>query len=437
MQKVSLQYHLHLSSVILSASALVYLRIAAGILNAAQRLWFSIAEGKAGGFTKEPDNNTALRPQASVYFLLVRRIVYLQISLLSFAPLYAATYGGGPTQIVLTPANDATYGAQTSALLNAIANKYQLSTLSDVARGNSSAQALAAMGSGTSYAMGDYTFLVGGGGALAVNAVNQTLGDVIGKLGDLSSDGMPRFGVGAQLSAVVGMNLKNLRTPRYLGPFEMSRLTILANFMSTSANNLASGLSLSATVAGLHAQYQMRRAQGTRIQYGEILLTTGFDYSRLAAAYDSTSGSKALTTTTVGSSTAADPQLTWAPTGTLAIASGSGTVPIEASTYLRLFYVLSIYAGGAVDFNVGKATTDIHLTGTVTGNAGAGTSTVGSGSLDVSISASPQFASARGFLGLQLNLVPAANGSMLGLFVQGNATTLNGFSIASGLRAAF
>ena len=99
----------------------------------------------------------------------------------------------------------------------------------------------------------------------------------------------------------------------------------------------------------------------------------------------------------------------------------------------------SVIQVGAGDdgLNIGKATTDINLTGAVTGNAGGGPTNVGTGTLNVSKSATPQFASARGFAGIQINLIPARSGSMLGFFIQGSATSLNGFAIQTGLRCAW
>ncbi|MBX3720339.1 MAG: hypothetical protein KF713_00745 [Turneriella sp.] len=347
------------------------------------------------------------------------------------APIWS--YTDGSTIINLT---DTSFANKVPALMSKIAEKYQLSALSDITRGNATSQSLATMGAGTAYASGNYTFIVGGGGGVAVNAVNQTLGDVFTKLGDLSGDGLPRFGIGGQLSAMVGMNLSNLRTPRYLGPLELSRMTVLVNVMSASSNNLTSGLNLSATVAGLHVQYQLTRARGSALQYGEILLTTGFDYSRLAASYDSTSG-KGLTPVVVGSGTSGDQLLVWNPTGTMAITSGSGTIPVELSTSTRLLYFLSLYAGGGADFNVGKATTDINLSGTVKGNNGSGENIVGNGTLAVSNSATPQFASARGFVGLQFNLIPGRTGAVVGFFAQASITTLNGLGGQFGVRCAW
>lgn len=347
------------------------------------------------------------------------------------APLWS--YTDGTTVVNLS---DTSFAGKVPALMSKIAEKYQLSALGDITRGNATSQSLAAMGAGTAYASGNYTFIVGGGGGVAVNAVNQTLGDVFSKLGDLGGDGLPRFGIGGQLSAMVGMNLGNLRTPRYLGPLELSRMTVLVNVMSASSSNLTSGLNLSATVAGLHLQYQLTRARGSALQYGEILLTTGFDYSRLAASYDSASG-KGLTPVAVGSGIAGDELLVWKPTGTMAITSGSGTVPVELSTSTRLLYFLSLYAGAGADFNIGKATTDINLTGTVTGNKGSGENVVGNGTLAVSNSASPQFASARGFAGLQFNLVPGRTGAVVGIFAQASITTLNGLGGQFGVRCAW
>lgn len=360
-------------------------------------------------------------------------VLFLHLLLLA-GNLQAATHSDGATMLQIT---NSTYDAKAPELLAKIAEKYQLSSLGAVTRGTSTAQSLATMGAGSSYASGKHTFIVGGGAGLAVNGVDQSIGDVAKNLGDLGGDTLPRLGFGSQVSAVVGMNLGNLRAVRYLGPFEMSRLTILANFMSVSSDNLASGLSLSAAVAGLHAQYRMANARGSAaFRYGEILLITGFDYSRLNARYDSTTGARGLTPISVGAGTPSDPLLSWTPSGIMQITSGSGTVPIELVTNIRTLWLLSFYLGGAADLNVGRATADINLSGTLTGSTGTATA-VGSGTLSTSRSASPQFASARGFFGVQVNLLPGNSTNIFSVFAQASATSVGGFAVQTGLRFAW
>ncbi|HRP70334.1 MAG TPA: hypothetical protein PLY93_12440 [Turneriella sp.] len=141
---------------------------------------------------------------------------------------------------------------------------------------------------------------------------------------------------------------------------------------------------------------------------------------------------------TVGTGTPADPLLIWTPQGTLNITSGSGTLPIEVSTNIRLFYFLSFYAGGAVDLNVGKATTAIHLTADMKGTTSGGTpQSAGNSRLDSVIESSPQFASARAFVGLQLNLLPATQGNFVALFTQVSASSIGGLAALVGVRGAW
>lgn len=359
-------------------------------------------------------------------------------------PAMAAIYTGDSSSIDLADATNSVFAAKAPALLGRIADRYQLASLDTITKGASTAQSLATMGAGSSYAQGGYSFIVGAGAGFAANGVNQSLTQIIDKFADLGGDALPRFGIGAQVSGLVGMNLANLRTPRYLGPLELSRMSVIVNFMNASSSSLAAGLQTSATVIGLHAQYQVRKLGGpSYFKYGEVLFTTGFDYSRLAVRYDSALGPKAFTPITVGSGTSADPQLTWNPVGAIALSSGSGTIPIELSTNVRLLYVLSLYVGGGVDFNVGQATTDISLSGTVIGvndatAANAGTQkTVGSGTVRASSAASPQLASGRGFGGIQINLVPGRSSNIAAIFVQASATSIGGFGVQTGLRVAW
>ncbi|MBV6494755.1 MAG: hypothetical protein LDLANPLL_02792 [Turneriella sp.] len=369
-----------------------------------------------------------------VFAHMYSRAKYCILILLFSTPLLANNHP--EYNITVSPG---TYTPYLPNLTKKIAEQYQLDALSDIVKGNSAAQSNATMGAGTAYAMGDHLFIIGGGGALAVSAVNQTFGEVFDKMGNLDGDTMPRFGVGAQLSALVGMNLGNLRTPRYLGPFELSRTTVFVNVMGFSNSSAVRGLNLSGQVFGAHIQYQLRRAQGrSHFQYGEILFTTGLDYSHFAAKYNSTNGAKELTMLAAGSSSPTDPLLIWKPTGTLEITSGSGTLPIEISTSMRAFYFLSLYVGGAVDVNVGKATTDIHLTAQIDGSTSSLPATpIGTAKLDASHSASPDFLSARAFMGVQLNLVPMAQGNAVSLFVQGNITSIGSLAALVGVRGAW
>jgi hypothetical protein len=363
-------------------------------------------------------------------------VLFLAILLLSPVNfLQAAVHSDGEIALNIT---DSLYDAKAPELLAKIAEKYQLSSLNSIAKGCTTAQSLATMGAGTAYASGRHSLIVGGSAGLAVNGVDQSIGDVAKKLGDLGGDTLPRFGIGTQVSAVVGMNLGTLRAIRYLGPFELSRLTILANFLNVSNNSLVSGLNLSATVAGLHAQYRLSNARGkSHFSYGEILLITGFDYSRLNARYDSTTGAKTLTPITVGAGTPTDPQLVWTPAGIMQITTGSGTVPVELVTNIRMLWLMSVYLGGAADFNVGNAGTDINLSGSVSGTTGGAPTQVGEGTVKASRFASPDFLSARAFLGLQLNLLPSANANLLGVFAQASVTSIGGFAVQTGLRFAW
>lgn len=349
----------------------------------------------------------------------------------------ALTHSDGSAVLQIT---DSTYDAKAPELLNKIAEKYQLSNLTAIARGTASAQALATMGAGSAYAVGEHSLIVGASGGMAVNGVDQPIADVAKKLGDFGAGGdtLPRFGVGSQASAVIGMNLGSLRLVRYLGPFELSRLTIMAHFLQVSTDSITSGLNLSATVAGLHAQYRLASERGSAaLRYGEVLLVTGFDYSRLLARYDSTTGTKSLTPIAVGGGTLADPQLVWNPAGIMQLSSGSGTIPIELVTSIRPLWLLSLYLGAAVDLNVGKATAEIQLSGDLTGTSGGAPVTVGSGSIATSLSESPPWASGRAFLGVQLNLLPGKKTNFASVFTQASFTTSSGVGVQAGLRCAW
>lgn len=349
-----------------------------------------------------------------------------------FGELSAAVHGDSAVVLNIT---NATFDSKAPELIAKIREKYQLESLQNVAKATSTAQALATMGAGNAYASGDYTLLVGGGAGAAIGAGEQQLGDALNKLSDLGGDTLPRFGIGTQVSALVGVNMSVVRGVRYLGPFELSRLTVLANFFDIKSNAI-SGLNLGATVAGLHAQYQIRRPRKSgALIYGELLWNIGFDYSRLSARYDSSTG-KALTPITVGGGTISDPQLTWNPAGVMQITSGSGTLPVELATSVRLFWILSFYLGGGIDFQLGRASAEVDLAGNLTGSTGTPVS-AGTATVKTQVSAVPQFAIVRGFTGVQVNLLPTKSGNVVGVFAQASITSVAGLAIQAGLRCAF
>ncbi len=371
--------------------------------------------------------------------LLVRQKLLkmiLMVTPFAAAPeITATTITNGEAVLQLT---DATYASKANALLQKISEKYQLSALDNIAKGTSSAQSLATMGAGTAFAAGKHSVILGGGLGVAINGGNAPLGDAADKLRNLDGDTLPRFGIGAQLSAVTGFNLSLLRTPRYLGPLELARMTVLANIFHISSNSLDPGLALSATVLGLNAQYTLLYPRGKPwLTYGEVLLLTGINYSRLNARYDSRTGTKALTPTTVGAGTVADPQLTWTPSGIIQISSGSVTIPIEAVTHVRLFYFFSLYLGAALDFNFGSAGTEIDFSGPLSGSMGGAPTTVGNGSMAAQRGATPAVLSGRGIAGFQLNLLPGAQKNIVGILTQVNLSSLNGLSVQTGFRCAY
>jgi len=349
----------------------------------------------------------------------------------------AAIYVADSISVNIATASEAAFGGNANKLVAKISEKYQIASLDSVTKGATTAQSLATVGAGQTYAQGPYTFMVGLGGGVAANGVNQSLGQIVNKFSDLSGDALPQFGIGAQLSGVVGMNLAYLRTPRFVGPLELSRMSVLTNFFALNSSSLAAGLDTTATVFGLHLQYQLRRAQGRSwLRGGDITVTTGFDYSRLALRYDSTIGAKALTPIAVGAGTSADPLLTFTPNGTIALSSGAGTVPIELSTSVRLFYLLSIFIGGSADFNVGKAATQINISGAVNGSNGA-SANIGTATVVVDKTARPDLLTARGFAGIQLNLIPGTTTNILSLFTQAALSSAGGFAIQLGVRGAW
>ena len=105
------------------------------------------------------------------------------------------------------------------------------------------------------------------------------------------------------------------------------------------------------------------------------------------------------------------------------------TIPVEATTGLRILELFSVYIGGGIDFTTGSTSINANLDGTAVGDGGQAK---GMNLADVKITGSGSNtgspAAFRALAGVQLNLW------RLKIFAQGNVSQNSSASLSFGLR---
>jgi hypothetical protein len=111
-------------------------------------------------------------------------------------------------------------------------------------------------------------------------------------------------------------------------------------------------------------------------------------------------------------------------------------IPLEASTSVRLLYILSLIGGAGVDFMFSSSALAASVTGPVSATASGITSTVGSATVTGSESGKGNTVGLRGFAGVAINLVPLKSTNLLSLIVLANAGTA-GYGVKVGVQGGW
>ncbi|MGE0395848.1 MAG: hypothetical protein AB7T06_03895 [Kofleriaceae bacterium] len=209
-----------------------------------------------------------------------------------------------------------------------------------------------------------------------------------------------------------------------LAEWKLSRWTIFANgFYRNAELERLDGTILS---AGAHVQYTIIPAPagggtGRFVRWIGLAATSGVELTRWSLG----TGSDTLSTdfdVGSGNNTA---HVDVDSTGQLDLRSLAITVPLEATTGLRIMWLATLYAGVGVDFTLGNADVTANMNGIARADDGRELGTVaitGEGYAN----GSP--ATLRALVGLQLNLWK------LKLFSQLNASQSPAVSVAFGLK---
>jgi hypothetical protein len=246
------------------------------------------------------------------------------------------------------------------------------------------AGAMAMKGMGVDYATNPKAFSVGGVLGSSVSGVPLGFGRGGGDL--------PPGGYAFMASLYGGVNLGMFTSGDDEGLLD--RITLYANGMAfrPPANRVFRG---SMYNFGVHAQAKLVGPVNAKVvEWGGLDLTTGYERSFYRLQL-----SQALP---LRQSVNGNP-VTWTATGDYEIATGSGSVPLELSTNLRVL-LLTAYAGGAVDVAFASAASTASLSGPVEATVAGQPTALGDVgvTLDSEGSADPLFG--RAFFGAQANL---------------------------------
>lgn len=213
------------------------------------------------------------------------------------------------------------------------------------------------------------------------------------------NNSLPAFSGSGQASVLIGIPASNLG---------LSKSKRLAFYLSGFAYSLnMSGIGVNLMNVGFAARYQLVPALGSKfvLKWSGINLLAGLSYSTNRLDYSATL-SQSSTTSVGGSPAVVSANLQY----TVGVQSHNLVIPIELSTGFRLFYLFSIYGGGAVDINVGSSglvgTASGPITATYSGpisvpNLFSGTAEL---NLDDGTASTPSVFAARGFIGAGLEL---------------------------------
>lgn len=338
------------------------------------------------------------------------RSVPVMMSLLLMMPSTLALADGSVT-VALSPEGNAlatalgSSPAQLAAEIKAKIDKaYQTNDVPGFLRSFTDATAFSQRGLAVDYVSVPSSFIIGFGGNVAAGS------------NDILEEDRPTAGAAVNLGFMLGANLSGWGLPRW---------TLFGNgfYNSASSDRLSGNLAS----AGAHAQVKLiqpARDQGAAraFRWTGVDVTSGIEYTRWSL--DANQGLSNDFSIAAGSSSI---PMELTSDGEFRLTSNAVTIPIEATTGMRLLGILSVYAGAGIDFTAGNSTVDASLSGEVrtqdASNTDVGTVTI---TADGDNTASP--AALRALLGFQVNLWK------LKLFLQGNVSQTPAASLSFGVR---
>ena len=271
-------------------------------------------------------------------------------------------------------------------LNEALAEQLKLGDQDQFTRSMAEAASMSIKGLGVDYASNIKTFVVGG--AISSGAHEAGLSF---KKGEAT---LPQGGYAGQLTLMAGLNLgMGGKEKGFFDRFRLYANGLALKFPSSRefGGNMAN--------VGGHLQFKLIGGiNGKIVEWGGLDLTSGFEYTHYTLSLRS---DLPLPAPIAGGNA------TWGATGTYDLNTSAWSMPIEASTNLRVA-VATVYLGGAYDLNTATTTSDAALNGPITAtitDININNERIGSASLNLSGSGSAAPTNVRIFMGAQANIM--------------------------------
>jgi hypothetical protein len=271
-------------------------------------------------------------------------------------------------------------------LNQALADTLKLGDQDQFTRSMAEAASISIKGLGVDYASNIEKFVVG----VSVSSGAHEAG-VSFKKGDAT---LPKGGFAGQLTLMAGLNLGLGGKDK--GFFD--RFRVYANGMTLKLPSSGEFGGNMANVGG-HLQIKLIGGlDGKLVEWGGVDITSGFEYTTYALALRS---DLALPAPIAGGNA------TWNASGAYDLQTVASSVPIEASTNLRVA-VATVFLGGAYDINNATTHSDADLSGPITATireVDIENERIGSASLNLSGAGSADPQAIRIFVGAQANVL--------------------------------
>jgi hypothetical protein len=259
----------------------------------------------------------------------------------------------------------------------------------DYTKGMANAVAMAGTGTSAVYGSSFRYGLIGLGVGLGLDLGDQSLGDVLGGDADLDKIG----GLGLQGALVLGVNPGAFTQGSWFGIIDPTRLRTYLSFMSLKRD--VGDASVEFTNFGAVGQYRIIPEQSLGmnvVKWNGVDVSAGLRYSKM----------KFVLTQTVSETQDVEGGGEMEISGPITVGADVGvfTVPLEASTSVRLLYVLNLVGGAGADINFGSSKAIANLDADID-ITGVGANPTAEGALDLGGSAGPTIMNLRAFGGLQ------------------------------------
>lgn len=268
--------------------------------------------------------------------------------------------------------------------------------------GMANSSVMAGKGIGSDYASNMSVLLIGAGVGVGADLEESQTGD--------DGESTPLSGVGIQGGLLIGTNLSWMDTQKILG-LETNRLNVYVNFFKYSHEQKMGGedKQITADLAsfGLHVSYDwIPGSKSKLLGWGGVKLHLGLEKNTTEIEFQTTIDE--TVTATQGTETATS-TVNGTPKATIDVNTLS--IPLEISTSVQMLYILSLYGGLGVDYNMGyaegkgalnAAPAAVNCTGVACGGGTQIGTITPTANIDAKSKVDPFLT--RGFLGVQFNL---------------------------------